>query len=119
MPVPTSHQARPTLPRKKKVFLRTEVPRIEKIISIGIVCLLGGIGGAVWYAGRHFDPGLYSLRVDALKSTESAVEGKAATLRGDGGGEPGEATERAKSSAGMGGNAAEVAKSSEASGEEG
>ena len=43
----------------------------ERIISVSIVCLLAAIGISVWIAGRNFDPGLYSLRADALKSTEA------------------------------------------------
>lgn len=41
----------------------------ERVISLSIVGLLAAIGIAVWIAGRNFDPGLYSLRAGALKST--------------------------------------------------
>jgi len=56
---------------------------MERVLSILILCLLAGIGTAIWYKGRHFDPGMYSLRTDALDSTTAAVTGKAATLRAD------------------------------------
>ena len=46
-----------------------------------IACLLGVIGTAIWIKGQHFDPNLYSLRTDALKTTASTVEGKQGTLR--------------------------------------
>lgn len=68
-------------PRGRKTFVRTEVPAIERTASIAVLCLLAAIGGAVWYKGRHFDPALYSLRADALRSTASEVQGKAGTLR--------------------------------------
>ena len=66
---------------KRNAFVRTNVPLSERVISIVIVCLLAGIGIAIWQAGKHFDPNLYSLRTDALKSTASTVEGKSGTLR--------------------------------------
>ena len=62
-------------------FVRTRVSLFERIATVFIVCLLAGIGGAIWYAGHHFDPGLYSLRTEALDSTTSAVNGKSGTLR--------------------------------------
>jgi len=63
----------------RKAFQRTKVSRTERIISCSIVTLLAVIGIAVGIQGRNFDPGLYSLRPEALKSTESAVEIKSAT----------------------------------------
>lgn len=62
----------------RSAFKRTRVSAQERIISVSIVGLLAGIGIAVWIAGRNFDPGLYSLRTEALKSTESQVPEKAA-----------------------------------------
>jgi hypothetical protein len=50
-----------------------------------ILCLLVCIGVAVWYAGGHYDPNIFSLPDDALNSTMSAVVGKASTLRADAG----------------------------------
>ena len=73
------------LPPKRKgsrsAFVRIRIPVIERVLSILILCLIAGIGGAIWYAGHHFDPGLYSLRTEALDSTTSAVNGKSGTLR--------------------------------------
>ena len=56
---------------------------VERVISVIIVCLLAGIAIALWFQGRRFDPGIYSLRTDALDSTTSAVAGKASTLHTD------------------------------------
>ena len=70
---------------------------VERAISILIVCCLAGIGIAVWVKGHHFDPGLYSLRPDALKSTAGEVAGKSGTVHSAGGGEPGEAESVASS----------------------
>jgi hypothetical protein len=75
------------LPPKRKgsrsAFVRTRVPAVERVLSILIVCLIAGVGGAIWYAGDHFDPGIYSLRTEALDSTASVVAGKASTLHVD------------------------------------
>lgn len=65
----------------RSAFVRTKVSALERAISVGIVCLLAAIGVVIAIKGRHFDPNLYSLRSDALKSTEAAVEGKSGTLR--------------------------------------
>lgn len=67
----------------RKAFQRTKVSALERGISLSIVGLLAAIGVAVWVAGRNFDPGLYSLRTESLKSTEAPVEGKAATAAGE------------------------------------
>lgn len=76
--------------RNRNAFVRTKVPVTERVISVGIICLLAGIGIAIGIKGRHFDPNLYSLRTDALNSTASAVDGKAGTLRERGAVQPGE-----------------------------
>jgi len=97
---------------KRNAFTRTKIPLVERVISIGIVCILAGIAGVIWYAGRHFDPNLYSLRTDALKSTASAVEGKSGTLHTEttaGAGE--EMADKPKASTGV--LTAEKAKSAE------
>lgn len=60
----------------RSAFKRTKVSALERIISVSIVGLLAVIGIAVWIAGRNFDPGLYSLRTEALKSTEAAPQEK-------------------------------------------
>ncbi len=76
-------------PAKRKgsrsTFVRTKVSRLERVLSILIVCLIAGIGVAIWIKGDHFDPGIYSLSTDALQSTAAAVTGKASTLRADAG----------------------------------
>ena len=76
--------------RGRNAFVRTKVPLAERVSAIVIVCLIVCIGIAIAIKGRHFDPNLYSLRTDALESTTKAVEGKAGTLRTDGGVQPGE-----------------------------
>jgi hypothetical protein len=53
----------------RKAFKRTGVSVRERVTSLSIVGLLVAIGVAVWIAGRNFDPGLYSPRTEALKST--------------------------------------------------
>ena len=80
MSAPANTPKRPAA-RNRNAFVRTQVPIIERFISILIVCLLAGIGIAIWQKGKHFDPNLYSLRTEALKSTAATVEGKSGTLR--------------------------------------
>lgn len=63
----------------KKPFKRTKVSASERVVSLAIVALLAVIGGAVWIKGRNFDPGLYSLRTEALKSTEAPAATTAPT----------------------------------------
>lgn len=72
----------------RNAFVRTKVSPLERVISLVIVCLLAAIGVAIAINGRHFDPHIYSLRPDALKSTEAAVEGKSGTLRSEASGKP-------------------------------
>jgi len=72
MPDPAQTPSRPD----RKAFKRINVSRAERITSLAIVALLAALGIAVWVQGRNFDPGLYSLRPEALKSTGLAVEGK-------------------------------------------
>ena len=67
----------------RKAFQRTKVSALERAISLAIVGGLAAIGAAVWIAGRKFDPGLYSLRTESLKSTEALVAGKPATAAGE------------------------------------
>ena len=75
--------ANKTLPRNRSQFLRTEIPRTERIATVLCVLLLVGIGIAIWQKGKHFNPDLYALRTDALKSTAETVEGKSSTIRGE------------------------------------
>ncbi len=79
MSAPAQESLRPG----RNAFQRTKVSALERGISLSSVGMLAVIGIAVWVAGRNFDPGLYSLRTESLKSTESAVEGKAATAAGE------------------------------------
>lgn len=67
----------------RKGFKRTKISLVERIISVSIVVLLAGIGIAIWIKGRNFDPGLYSLRSGALKSTESTVPEKSSPRVGN------------------------------------
>jgi len=69
--------------RNRNEFVRAEVPLTERVTSLVILCLIAGIGAAVWFKGQHFDPALYSVRTDSLKSTTAAVEGKTGTIRGE------------------------------------
>ena len=61
-------------------FVRTKVPLSERAASTVILLALVGIGLAIAIKGRHFDPNLYAVRADSLKSTAAAVEGKAGTV---------------------------------------
>ena len=72
-----------TPPRNRSQFIRTEIPRRERVASVICVLLLVGIGVAIFIKGRHFDPARYALRTEALQSTAEAVEGKTATIRGE------------------------------------
>ena len=81
MPVLDAKPPKVEAKRNRNQFVRPTVPRGEKISSFVIVVLIVGIGAAILVKGRHFDPNIYSLRPDALKSTVNAVEGKSATLR--------------------------------------
>lgn len=65
----------------RKEFVRTKVPLAEYIASAVILLLLAGIGVAIAFKGKHFDPNLFAVRTDSLKSTAAAVEGKAGTAR--------------------------------------
>ena len=65
----------------RKQFVRTRIPLAERVASIVIVVLLAGIAVAIAIKGRHFDPNLFAVRTESLKSTAVAVEGKAGTAR--------------------------------------
>jgi hypothetical protein len=65
----------------RKQFVRTKVSPAERISSIVIIILLAAIGIAIAIKGKHFDPNLFAVRADSLKSTAVAVEGKAGTAR--------------------------------------
>jgi len=65
----------------RREFVRIKIPLAERIASIVIIFAMAGIGVAIAIKGRHFDPNLFAVRTDSLKSTASAVEGKAGTAR--------------------------------------
>lgn len=81
MPVLDAKPPKVEAKRNRNQFVRPVIPRIEQAASVVIVLLLAGIGAAILFKGRHYDPNIYSLRPDALKSTVNVVEGKSATLR--------------------------------------
>jgi hypothetical protein len=62
--------------RSRKSFRRTKVSTLEKVLSWSIVGGLAAIGAAIGIKGRHFDPGLYSVRPEALKSTAFPAAGE-------------------------------------------
>jgi len=68
-------------PINRRQFIRTRVPAAERVASAVIVMLLLGIGITIAIKGKHFDPNLYAVRTDSLKSTAAAVEGKGGTAR--------------------------------------
>ena len=63
----------------RKQFVRTRVPVTERAASLILLVLLVVIGLAIYRQGKHFDPNLYAVRTDALKSTATAVAGKNGT----------------------------------------
>ncbi len=63
----------------RRQFVRTSIPLVERIASVIILLLIVGIGLAIAFKGRHFNPDLYNVRPDSLKSTAAAVEGKSGT----------------------------------------
>ena len=72
-----------TPPQNRSQFVRTEIPRTERIATVLCLALLAAIGVAIFIKGKHFDPNRFALRNDALKSTAENVEGKSSTLRGE------------------------------------
>ena len=64
----------------RKQFSRTRVPAAESFVSAILLLLLVTIGFAIYHKGKHFDPNLYAVRTEALKSTAAAVAGKSGTL---------------------------------------
>ena len=65
----------------RRQFVRTKIPLAERVASGVIIFALAGIGAAIAFKGRHFDPNLFAVRTDSLKSTTAAVEGKNGTVR--------------------------------------
>jgi len=66
----------------RKTFRRTKVSPVERVASLITVALLGVIGVAIWYQGKHYNPDRFALRTDALKSTVAEVKGKSGTVGG-------------------------------------
>ncbi len=75
---------KPNRPGNRRDFVRTQVPSVERLSSAAILVLLAGIGVAIAIKGRHYNPDLYDVRPDSLKSTATAVEGKSQTLKAEG-----------------------------------
>jgi len=63
----------------RRQFVRTRVPLAERVASVVIVVLLAAIGVAIAIKGKHFNPDLFAVRTDSLKSTAVAVAGKGGT----------------------------------------
>ena len=63
----------------RRQFVRTRVPVVESVASAVILLLLVVIGLAIYRKGKHFDPNLYVVRTDSLKSTAAAVVGEDGT----------------------------------------
>lgn len=64
----------------RKQFVRTRVPIAETVSGAIILLLLAGIAWAILHKGKIYDPNLYAVRTDSLKSTVAPVEGKAGTV---------------------------------------
>ena len=91
----------PRAGKGRNAFVRTNVPRGERIAGGTIVALLVGIGAVIYLKGQRFDPNIYSLRTEALNFTSAKVEGKQGTLRetSSSGPEEGSTLEKAATSA--------------------
>ena len=59
----------------RRQFVRTNVPLAERIAAGVIIVLLAGIAVAIAIKGRHFNPDIFAVRNDSLKSTSAAVAG--------------------------------------------
>ncbi len=68
-------------PGNRREFVRLKIPLAERIASVVIIALLAGIGIFIAIKGRHFDPHLYNVRTESLRSTAAVVVGKDATAR--------------------------------------
>lgn len=64
----------------RKRFVRTHVPAAESLAAAVILLLLLGVGLAVYRKGQVFDPNLYAVRTESLKTTAAPVAGKAGTV---------------------------------------
>ena len=68
-------------PSSRKKFVRIRVSLAERVASVIIVILMAAIGIAIAIKGKHFNPDLFAVRTDSLKSTAAVVAGKAGTAR--------------------------------------
>jgi hypothetical protein len=55
----------------KKTFVRTRVPRVERVAGVAVLILLALIAVAVAVKGRYYDPHRYSLDPAALAATRA------------------------------------------------
>lgn len=69
--------------RNRNQFVRTRVPAAERISGAVILALIAVVAVAIYKKGQRFDPHLYEVRTESLKSTAAAVEGKAGTAPAD------------------------------------
>jgi hypothetical protein len=83
----------------RKKFVRTRVPAAESFASAVILLLLVAIAAALYHKGKVFDPNLYAVRTEALKTTAAPVAGKAGTVAAESGTKPVASTETAKAAA--------------------
>ena len=67
----------------RRNFVRTRVPQAERLASGILLILIVVIGLAIYRKGKHFDPNLYAVRTESLRSTAAAVVGKGATAPGE------------------------------------
>jgi len=76
--------------QNRRSFIRLGVPFGERLSSLVVVLLIGAVGIAIWWKGKHYDPGQYVLRTEALNSTVAAPEDKVSTPKAgtDAGNEP-------------------------------
>jgi len=63
----------------RKQFVRTRVPAAESFASAIILLLIVAIAAAIFHKGKNYDPNLYAVRTDSLKSTIAPVTGKGVT----------------------------------------
>lgn len=63
----------------RKEFVRTRVPKAETLASAVILVVLAAAGYAIYWKGQNYDPHLYAVRTESLKSTAATVEGKSGT----------------------------------------
>jgi hypothetical protein len=64
----------------RKDFVRTKISLGENIASGVILVLIVGIGVAIAFEGRNFNPDLYMVRSGSLDSTAAPVIGKSQTV---------------------------------------